>query len=280
MFRFLWLEWRTRLGAILVWSLGIGAYIGVVITLFPSLREQLAELDLSGISFYQMFGNFTDFGTFASYFRGYVLAFLPLLVSIYAVINGSATLAGEEERGTLETLIALPLRRWQIVLVKAAALSLSILAILGLVFGLVLLALLYVNAQIDEQVSPAELWNTVLGVWPVALVLGWLSLWAGAYLPRRSAALGVGIAVMVGGWLLNNLAMSNPDLATVSKLTPFHYYSADMMTRGMAVRDLLTLLGAAALLLALAVLSFQRRNITVSAWPWQRARLTSEAAGD
>lgn len=280
MLKFLWIELRARLGAILVWGLGIGTYVIIVMALYPSLQDQLAKFDLSGVAFYQIFGDMSQLGTFPGYYKGYVLAFMPLLVGIYAVINGASTLAGEEEDGTLETMIALPLRRGQIVVVKAAALALSLLAILGVLLGLVLLGLLYVNARVDQPVTTGQLWNTVLGLWPVTLVLGWLTLWAGAYLPHRSAALGVGIIALVGGWLLNNLAISNQNLATVSKLTPFHYYSAEIMSQGMAPRDLFILLGAAALLLTLTILSFQRRNITVRAWPWQRARPTSTETGN
>jgi hypothetical protein len=46
-----------------------------------------------------------------------------------------------------------------------------------------------------------------------------------------------------------------------------------MLTDDVAWGDMLVLLLMSIGFLVLAVLSFQRRNLTVGAWPWQRPKL-------
>jgi hypothetical protein len=42
---------------------------------------------------------------------------------------------------------------------------------------------------------------------------------------------------------------------------------------GAQAGDILLLLGVTVVFFALALVGFQRRNVTVGAWPWQRARI-------
>ena len=53
-----------------------------------------------------------------------------------------------------------------------------------------------------------------------------------------------------------------------------------MFTEGVKASDVMVLLGAAAIFYVLALLSFQRRNVTVGAWPWQRARVGQQQEGE
>ena len=55
----------------------------------------------------------------------------------------------------------------------------------------------------------------------------------------------------------------------------FHYFdsSAAVFTEGVQARDVGTLLGVAAVCFVLALITFQRRDITVGQWPWQRAKV-------
>ncbi len=271
------IEIRARLGAILVWGLGILSYLALVLLLYPSLQEQLARLDLSNIAIYQAFGDLSQMDTFPGYYKGYVLSFLPILVAIYSVINGAATLVGEEEQGTLEMFVTQPLARRHIVLGKAIALAIAPCLILLINFAGLYVCVLYVNTQVNATLTTAQLFQSTLAAWPLTFLFAMFGLWAGAYLPRRSAALGLGLTALLGSWLINNLAQSNTALKDISRFLPFKYYPTSILDNGVNPNDLLIVAGAGLVFLALAILSFQRRNITVGAWPWQRARPAPDA---
>jgi ABC-2 type transport system permease protein len=65
-------------------------------------------------------------------------------------------------------------------------------------------------------------------------------------------------------------------LDPIKPLSLFTYFdsSETVFSEGVQASDVLILLGVAAVFFALALLSFQRRNVTVGAWPWQRARIS------
>jgi ABC-2 type transport system permease protein len=69
-----------------------------------------------------------------------------------------------------------------------------------------------------------------------------------------------------------NFASHVESLAALRPYSIFSYFdtSAQVFRAGVQARDVLILLGMAIVFFGLAVFSFQRRNVTVGAWPWQR----------
>jgi hypothetical protein len=66
-------------------------------------------------------------------------------------------------------------------------------------------------------------------------------------------------------------------LEPIRNLFLFHYFdaTAQALIEGQQLGNVLVLLAAAVVAFGLALLAFQRRSITVSAWPWQRGILPS-----
>jgi ABC-2 type transport system permease protein len=104
-----------------------------------------------------------------------------------------------------------------------------------------------------------------------------IALFLGAYLPSRRHAATVGGLILAASYLLDSLAQITDQLDAVQPLSLNHYFdSRELMTSGLAWQDALVLGGVVAVFLVLALLSFQRRNITVGAWPWQRPRVSAQ----
>ena len=103
-------------------------YVGI----YPEFADQMAGFeDLMDLAIYQAMG--ISMGGFEEYVASTVTNLVPVIVAIYAVINGTGTLAGEEDNGRLELIAALPIPRWQIVAVKAIALGIALFLILAIV---------------------------------------------------------------------------------------------------------------------------------------------------
>ena len=90
----------------------------------------------------------------------------------------------------------------------------------------------------------------------------------------RTAAL-VATVLFVGSYFGNSLANLYDALDPIKPLILFTYYDTApaVLTEGQAVADTAVLLATSLVLFLLAVWAFQRRNITVGAWPWQRAKV-------
>ncbi len=284
MFKLLLHELRIRRGAILGWGIGMAVFAGYIIILYPEFAEPMAAMNLEDIALYQILGDFSEFASFTGFVSAEVLIFLPLLLAIYAIVNGTGTLAGEEDNGTLEPIMALPLPRWQLVLSKAIALSLALLLIL-LIVGL---AMAVSTNSLPEDietsgVTAADMILTALAIWPLVGFFAMLSLFLGALMPSRRIAAITATVILVVSYFGNNLASMVDWLERIQPLFPFYYFdSANLLKEGPDTQDTLILLAAGAVSLILALVFFQLRNVTVGAWPWQRAQIPSQqtASGD
>lgn len=274
MLRLFWHELRARRGAMIGWGLGLAIFGAYIVTLYPQVGSLFSQLDFSDIELYQVFGDFGDLGTFKGFVNAELFSMLPLVVSIYALINGTGTLAGEEDSGTLEILLALPVRRWQLVLAKFIALGLALLIILAALGGGVVLAFNSLPADADTGgLTAGRLFVALLGVWPLVMLFAALSLFLGAYLPSRRWAATVATLTLIVSYFGNNLAAFSEALESIQPIFPFYYFDGTkLLDSGWDRADTTVLLGAVVGLLALALISFQRRNVTVAAWPWQRPR--------
>ena len=67
------------------------------------------------------------------------------------------------------------------------------------------------------------------------------------------------------------------DVAKLAGITPITVSrvvnDSSYVSQGVRISNVLILLGLAGAFFLLIVLSFQQRNITVGAWPWQRTKI-------
>ena len=120
----------------------------------------------------------------------------------------------------------------------------------------------------------------IINGWPLILVFIMLGLFLGAFLPnRKSAAVALSL-IFLASYLSESLANHVGSLAPLKPYSPFSYFdsSSDVFKTGVQATDVLTLLGTATMFFALTLFSFQRRNLFVGAWPWQRAKRRNNSA--
>jgi ABC-2 type transport system permease protein len=152
MFRLLWQELSFRRNAIIGWGLGLCFFPIVYLGIYPQVAEEMQGL--ADLEIYQAMG--VSLGSLEDWIGSVIILFVPLLTGIFAVINGTGTLAGEEEDGRLEMIVTLPLPRWQIVTAKAIALNIStfiILVIVSLAAGAVFLA---IESQLETDIMATD----------------------------------------------------------------------------------------------------------------------------
>ena len=230
---------------------------------------------------YQILGDFQDIASFKGFVSAEVFTFLPILLAIYAIVNGTGTLAGEEDNGTLEPLMALPLRRWQIVLSKGLALGIALLLILLIVGIASVIAMSTLPTDVDTGgVGGGDIILAALATWPIVMFFAALSLFLAAFMPSRRYATITATVVLVVSYFGNNLANLVEILSDIQFLFVFSYFDVNSVLEGnLNTGDLLLTLASSTLFLALAIISFQRRNITVGAWPWQRGHVPAHPDG-
>jgi ABC-type Na+ efflux pump permease subunit len=131
--------WDQR-RSLLAWALGIAAVAAMYSSAYPSARQRSAET-VSSLppAFRQAFG-FGQIVSPAGYLEATVFNFIVPVLLILFVTAGARAIAGDEEAGTLDLLLAHPVGCTRLVLHRFAALAVATLA-LGMAVLLGLLAI-------------------------------------------------------------------------------------------------------------------------------------------
>jgi ABC-2 type transport system permease protein len=271
MFRLFVQELKFRRSAIIGWGLGLCFFPLVYISVYPSVADEMAGL--ADLEIYKAMG--VSLGNFSDWVGSILLVFLPLVAAIFAIINGTGTLAGEEEDGRLEMVVTLPLPRWKIMTAKALALTVSSFIII-LIVALVSLGVLQaIEGQIESEFTGSELLIGVLYTWPLVFAVAMIAMFLATFCASRRFASMISAAYLVISYFGSNLASSTAVLEPFEPFFLFTYQDASgtAVIEGQAASDVLTLLGVGAAAFLLGLLFFQRRKLTVGAWPWQRGRI-------
>ena len=246
------------------WSLGLIGFVALIVSVYPTVHsnpglKKLAEDYPEALQAFIAFGGPVDYSSAAGYLGIELFSLMvPLLLLVAAIGNGAGAIAGEEERGTLELLLANPVSRRRVVLEKAAALVLELAAL-----GLVLLLALWIGALVvGMDISVGHLAAATLGAVLLAIAYGEIAVLVGAATGRRSLAIGVTAAAGVAAYLVNGLAPLVDALEAPQKLSPFYHYAVgDPLRHGLSGWHTLVLAGIALAAIALAPAAFSRRDV-------------------
>jgi len=252
-------QWR----ALAVWTILSGVFAAFYLSLYPSIGavEQMQQLlDSMPPALRAMFAaEGVDIGTPAGYLNVEFFTFLvPLLVFAVSLPAAGGATAGEEERGTLELLLANPVRRWRVAVEKFIAMTCETAIVVAGIW--VALAVTARIAGIDLALGRVAAALASAGL--LGLVIGTLAMAIGALTGSRMLCIGFALAVAVGGFFINALAPLVEGLKAWQVISPhYHYIGYDPLANGLDAGHVVALLSAIAVFLGLAVLAFERRDL-------------------
>jgi len=246
------------------WSLGLVLLVATMAAVYPSIRDNPAIAKLhqdypAAIKGFVSFGGQFDLRSPAGYLGAELFSLMvPLLLLIAAIGAASAALAGEEERGTLDLLLANPVSRMRVTLEKLAAVAAEVLSL-----STVLLAACWVGSRAaGMEISFWRLLAAVADAALLALLFGALALAIGAGSGRRARAAGIAAALAVAAYVVNALSPLVGALRSARWASPFYHYAAsDPLRQGLDAGHVLTLVAITAALAAAAPLLFDRRDL-------------------
>jgi len=247
--------------ALALWSLGLAAMVGLYGSLWPSIRDQSSVTELMDQmpEVLRSLLAVNDMSTPVGYVQAELLGLTgPLLVILFAVLTGSNAIAGEEDRRSLDLLLADPVSRTRVVLERMAAMTVG-LAVLVTAIGLALgVARVFAGLELPVgRVAAAMLHLGLLGA-----VFGALAVAVGAATGRLAVSRAVPAVVAVLAYLVNGLAPLVDWLEPFRELSPFAQYANHVpLVNGVSTSGVLVALSTAAVLGGVAVASFRRRDI-------------------
>ncbi|HSO30150.1 MAG TPA: ABC transporter permease subunit, partial [Candidatus Sulfomarinibacteraceae bacterium] len=252
-------QWRIVLG----WAAFAGIWPAMYVALYPSIGaigEMQRMLEQFPPALREFFASSSlDLSSPEGFLNMELFTFVaPLLVLAYTVVVGGGATAGEEERGTMDLLLANPIPRWRIVLEKAIAFVIGTIVIgLGMWVGAAVGAAA-VGVDLDLWLVGQAIVSSLL----LGFALGGLALALGALTGRRWLAAGVSLMVVIAGFFLNGLGALVDWLAPWRPLSPFYHYIAnDPLKNGLDPGHALVLVAWAIVGTGVAVVAFERRDL-------------------
>jgi ABC-2 type transport system permease protein len=228
----------------------------------PASRQQLVAVVaavpaiLAGLA-----GKAVNVGTLGGYLQYKYGSFFPIIVSLWAILALSGTLATEARRGSMEFVAATATSRRRIALEKLSA-HLTGQAIVALV---VFVALFIVGRSVNglpgDEISVQMAAGYAIWLFLLGIAAGAVAFALAPFVGRGSAA-GVAGAVMFGGFIFNGYQAAIPTIAPLANLTWFGWTANHIPLAGQFDWvSLVPVTVVAVVLFVVAVEAFARREI-------------------
>jgi ABC-2 type transport system permease protein len=250
---------RVRVAIIALAMFAWSFLLPVIYATFGVQMEALLESGIIPDAFLRLLGA-DPFSLTGAVALGVVHPVALGLQLIYPVGVAAVAIAGERQRGTLEVLLSRPVSRANVfstlLLAIALAAACTTLAQVG---GTVAGAMAYGIADRLDGPSLAFLGVNTFGL---LVAFAAVCLAASASFDRMGAPIAIGLAVVIGGYVLEVLGTLWPDAAFLQPYSPFHYLRPLEILAGRNVNaDLAVIAGVAVLAAVVGLVRFTRRDL-------------------
>jgi ABC-2 type transport system permease protein len=258
-----WRGLRDHRRSLAAWCIGVVAYVGLIVAIFPSIEgsPELDELIESYPDVLKELFGLEEGGSITSgagYLDAELFSFmLPIFVLVLAIGSGARAFAGEEEAGRLELVLSYPIRWRTAVLTK----GLSVGAEVVLVCAATGLALLVFDPLANLDLAPGRIAAAMSSLAALGFLFGWLALSIGASTGSRALAIGGPAGLAALGYLVNGLHATAGWLDPFRFLSPFWLVGSSPLQGGSRSWGILVLIGVAVVVLIAGARLVERRDL-------------------
>ncbi|MDQ5972406.1 MAG: beta-exotoxin transport system permease protein [Patescibacteria group bacterium] len=246
---------------LLAWWVGIFAMTLLTMSVFPFFKDSGFEEMFANApkSLQGLLGDAASYKTVAGYVDQQIYSLrIPMMTIIMAVVLFVGVGVSDEDRGTQETLLSLPVTRSQVFWHKFAAAS----VLLAIACTAAFVAVLASFPLIDGSMSLVDLAAATFGCWLVSMVFGSLTYGIGAATGKRGLTIGAASGLAFGTYLISSLAPAVELLNSWQKLTPFYYYNVPSIAQqGLRLSNMTVLLGATVVFSLAGLFVFRKRDL-------------------
>jgi ABC-2 type transport system permease protein len=244
------------------WALSITAIAAMYSALWPVVGEN-SGLATAIDSFPQAMRDafhLEDYDTAAGYFGSTVFGLLvPILLAVFAIAAGTKAIAGDEEAGTLDLVIAHPVGRVRLAVSRWLAV-LAAIVLVGVVLLVVELAI-RVPAKFGA-ISIANLAAMTFQLILFGFCFASIAFGIGAYTGRRPYAIVGGAYIAVAAYLSDSFLPQIKDLHWVQYYSPFSWYlGGEPLKSGIQWTHCALLVGLGLSFAAIGIWGFNRRDL-------------------
>jgi ABC-2 type transport system permease protein len=240
------------------WTLAVVAMNLLLVCTFPmveSLGDSLKQVPESARS---LFGDIATLQTLKGYFDLKIINQIILMTLVLAIILYTELIAGKEEKGTLQSLLAQPVKRSTIFTQFFLAAS-FILAIVCLSFYISTVSGAII---IKEQLDWIKLFWATFSVWLTSVVFGAFAYLVSSITGKRGFSGMLAGAIAFAFYLITILEPTIKQLKNINYFSPFRYYNTpSVLTEGLKLGNVLILASLTLLFFVIGYWVFIKRDI-------------------
>ncbi len=186
-------------------------------------------------------------------------SYMPIIIGIFAILAGSGMLAGDEESGTMDLILAHPVSRTALFVGRGLAFLIATIGILAINWGGFLIGL----PGSGLGLNALEIGRPFLSLFATLMLFGTMALALSMLLPsRRMAAMTSGI-LMIASFFITALARLDKNLEKIADISPLNYYQGGQAIDGLKWGWVIGLLGISVFFVLIAWWRFEHRDIRV-----------------
>jgi ABC-2 type transport system permease protein len=255
---------QRNLWQLLGWGLTLGLLALSLTLLYKPMvaqQSQVASLmQAYGPNFMAFFGGTLDILSPGGYLDFGYFSYIPIIAGIFSLLVGSGLILADEERGTLDLVLAHPVSRtalfWgRFLAFTTVTAGILLLSWLGFLSGL---------SGTGWGVNPFALLLPHLDLFAILMLFGSLALFLSMALPSRTLAASLTGALLVASYFVTSLGRLSDKLTSVNNFSPLKYYQGGRALDNLNWEHLFALLGFSLLFTLLAWLLFERRDVRLS----------------
>jgi ABC-2 type transport system permease protein len=255
---------RRNLWQLLGWGLTLGIVTFSLMLLYKMIEQQsqpvTSLMQAYGPNFMAFFGGTMDIISPGGYIDFAYFSYIPIVAGIFSLLVGSGLILADEERGTLDLVLAHPVSRTALFWGRFLAFTVVTVGILLLTW----LGFLAGLSSAGWDVNVFKLLLPHLDLFAVLMFFGAFALMLSLALPSRTLAASLTGALLVASYFVTSLARISDKLAGINNFSPLKYYEGGRALDSLNWEHLLALLGFALVFTLLAWLLFERRDVRVS----------------
>ena len=252
-------------GAIII-AVILFLYVFWIGSFFPSIKPMMGMYDemLSNPTFKALIGELSSMGTFSGFISAEVFSYMGIVLGAYIAFLTASFVAGEIEQKSSELMLSLPVSRVRVILSRfATLLPIIVVLVIAMLLGIVAGA-----GYVGESIDTTKFAYAMVVMAAFMLAVGGGSLLLSALMSNGRNAAFAAIGVLLAMFLVENIGSMVTSIDWARRLSLFHYARVAGFISDPSAQFSWTncgiLLAVAIVLLALAVIVYQRRDINVT----------------
>ncbi|CAB4552944.1 unannotated protein [freshwater metagenome] len=247
---------------ILGWTLGIVAIVAVQLGVYPTIRSSASDWAKLTDSFpdaiKQIF-RMEDYTSERGYLSAELMSFtVPFIVMGFGCSWGARVGTEEEEMGTSDLILSLPISRRRYLVSRITA---SVLA-LGVLLGLFALALVIGSRALEFSIPLHAYASAVLSLFLIGFLMMSIAIFIGAWKGKRTIALGLAMACAIAAFVLYSLGPLVSFIDATMPYNPMQWtIGSQPLSEGTSPWNTLWAGGIGFFFLVAAVALFERRDL-------------------